>query len=44
MIGIICMHMITKKYTLAAFENYSERFLGRKVRTVYFEVLTTLGL
>lgn len=41
--GIICMTPMTRKYTLANLENYSNRFMGTKVSTVYLDVLIELS-
>ena len=42
--GIICIKRMIRKYTLANFENYSIRFLGKNVSRVYFDVCMTLTL
>jgi hypothetical protein len=43
-IEIICIKEIIKKYTFAAFENYSYKFFGRNVTTVYFDVVMPFNL
>lgn len=42
-IGIICMKVMIRKYTLAAFENYSYKFFGRNVAIVYLDVVMPLS-
>ena len=36
---IVCIYDIITKYMLAAFENWDIRFIGKKVRMLYLEVL-----
>jgi hypothetical protein len=42
-ISIVYRTAITRKYTLAIFENYSNRFSGTNVKNVYFDVRIRLS-
>lgn len=44
MTGMICIKLMIKKYTFAAFENYSYKFFGKNVKSVYFEVVMPFNL
>lgn len=41
---MICIKLMIKKYTFAAFENYSYKFFGKNVKSVYFEVVMPFNL
>lgn len=41
--SMVCIYVISKKYTFGAFENYVNKFNGRKVNGVYLAVLMVLS-